>query len=584
MPFDGICLRAVVREVRECLLGGRVSRVHQPAPLEVVLVVSRGGTRRLLLSAHAEGARAHLIEESPPNPERPPVFCQVLRKHLEGLRLVEVAQPDLERVLLLDFAPAAGAPPARRLVAEFMGRHSNIILLADGVVVDAVKRYSHAVSRHREVLPGRPYVPPPESGKLDPRKSDEETFHRRLLSHPLDTPVAAALQKSVAGLSTVLAREVVFRAGLPADLTLEFCGAHELRLLRSALARMMADVCEGRFRPTLVLDRGRPVEFAALDLTHCGHLDRRHRESVSLVLEEHFNVRKRHDCLRRERQSLLAAIHRHRKSLAARMEAARAALEEDPERYRVYGELLMAHLHCVAPGADSVTLENFYDGGHVFIPLRPELSPVANAQHYFKKYRKLKRAREEGREKRERLREELAYLEGLELAVELAETPEELTDVRRELEEQGYVRGEAQTRPERPARPESGPLRFLSSDGLEILVGKNNRQNEYLWRHVATDGDLWLHAKDLPGAHVIVRTRGRPVPATTLEEAASLAAYFSRGRGAGKVPVDYTLRRNVYKPKGARPGKVLYEDFRTVVAAPEPDLVARLARPSAGVP
>jgi predicted ribosome quality control (RQC) complex YloA/Tae2 family protein len=575
----------VVREVRECLLGGRVSRVHQPAPLEVVLVVSRGGTRRLLLSAHAEEARAHLIEETPPNPERPPVFCQVLRKHLEGLRLVEVAQPDLERVLLLDFAPAAGAPPARRLVAEFMGRHSNIILLADGVIVDAVKRYSHAVSRHREVLPGRPYVPPPEADKLDPCNPDEETLSRRLLSHPLDTPLAAALQRSVAGLSTVLAREVVFRAGLPPDLALEFCGAHELRLLRCALERMTADVREGRFRPTLVLERGHPVEFAALDLTHCGHLDRRHRESVSLLLEEYFGRKKRLEALRREKQSLLTVINRHRKGLGAQVEALRAALEEDPERYRVYGELLMAHLHRVTPGSDSVTLENFYDGNlEVSVPLRPELSPVANAQHYFKRYRKLKRAREESLEKRERLREELAYLEGLELAVELAETLEELADVRRELEEQGYLPREAEIRRDRRVLPGSGPLRFLSSDGLEILVGKNNRQNEYLWRHVATDGDLWLHAKDLPGAHVIVRTGGRPVPPTTLEEAASLAAYFSRGRGAAKVPVDYTLRCNVYKPKGARPGMVLYEDFRTVVAAPDPDLVARLAGPSASVP
>ncbi len=584
MPFDGICLRAVVAELRERILGGRVSRVHQPSSLEVVLVVSRGGTRRLLLSAHAEEARAHLVGEIPPNPERPPVFCQVLRKHLEGLRLVEVAQPDLERVLFLDFAPAAGVSCARRLVAEFMGRHSNIILLADGIIIDAVKRYSHAVSRHREVLPGRPYVPPPEADKLNPSEADEEIFSRRLLSHPLDTPVAAALQKSVAGLSTVLAREVVFRAGLPVDLALEFCGAHELRLLRSALERMVADVRGGRFRPTLVLDRDRPVDFAALDLTHCGHLERRHGESVSLVIEEYFGRRKRHDSLRREKQSLLAAIHRHRRRLAAQVEAARAALEEDPERYRVCGELLMAHLHRVAPGVDSVTLENFYDGGRVLIPLRPELSPVANAQHYFKKYRKLKRAREEGLEKRERLREELAYLEELEMAVELAETPEELADVRRELEEQGYVRGEARARPHRRPQPESGPLRFLSSDGLEILVGKNNRQNEHLWRHVAADDDLWLHAKDLPGAHVIVRTGGRPVSPTTLEEAASLAAYFSRGRDAGKVPVDYTLRRNVRKPKGARPGMVLYEDFRTVVAVPDPNLVARLARPSAGVP
>ncbi|MBC7105301.1 MAG: NFACT family protein, partial [Firmicutes bacterium] len=414
VPFDGVCLRAVVAELRERILGGRVARVNQPSPLEVVLAVSRGGTRRLLLSAHAEEARAHLVEETPPNPERPPVFCQALRKHLEGLRLVDVAQPGLERVLVLDFAPAPGAAPARRLVAEFMGRHSNIILLADGTILDAVKRYSHAVSRHREVLPGRPYVPPPEAGKLDPLACDEEAFAAALLSHPLEAPLAAALQKSVAGLSTVLAREVVFRAGLAPDLALEFCGARELRLLRSALAGMMAEVQAGRFRPTLVLDGDRPVEFAAVDLTHCRHLERRHPASVSRVLEEYFGARRRHEALRRERQSLLAVIRRHRKSLAAQMEAVRAALEGDPEHYRACGELLMAHLHRVPPGAESVTLEDFYGGGPVTVPLRPELSPVANAQHYFKKYRKLKRARDEGREKGARLQEELAYLEALE--------------------------------------------------------------------------------------------------------------------------------------------------------------------------
>ncbi|MGI9859889.1 NFACT RNA binding domain-containing protein [Moorella naiadis] len=583
MAFDGLFLAAITEELAP-LTGSRVDRVFQPEKETVILHLREGrDTRKLLLCSLPDQARVHLTTASFTNPPTPPLFCMVLRKHLEGGILTAVEQPGLERVLKLHFSTTdeLGRHTSRLLLIEIMGKHSNIILLnPEGSIIDAARRYTHAVSRHREVLPGRPYIPPPAQDKADPRQLDDEAFSRLLYEGNWGDPLERQLVNRLAGLGPETAREVIYRAGLPAGVTLEGCGAYEVNRLYQALRDILAAAGPAAWQPEVVLTpAGEPLAFASLELHQYPELPREHRATPSAACDYFYSRRREHQLLEGSRRSLEHVLDKELKRCRKKegLQAATVTAAAGAEEFRLAGEIITANIYRIARGQASLTAANFYDpnGAPVTIDLDPTSTPAENAQQYFNRYNKAKHAARLAATQLEHTRAEIAYLESIAQAVSMATTGDDLEEIRRELRQAGYL-PEERVKPGKPGKKgvkkepphASRPLEFTSPDGLPILVGKNNRQNDWLTLKQAAAGDLWLHAKDIPGSHVIIRTAGREVPAATLETAARLAARYSRAGHSSRVPVDYTLVKHVRKPAGAKPGMVIYDHQHTVYVTP----------------
>lgn len=592
MAFDSSILAAVVAEL-QVLVGGRINRVYQPTPEEISLSVYAGGTNlRLLISAHPKNARLHLSEIERVNPPSPPLFCMTLRKHLEGGRILRVEQEGLERIakIVVSVIDELGNPVQRLLVAEIMGKHSNVILLeGTGRIIDSIKRVTSAVSRHREVLPGRLYVPPPEQDRLEPDEITIGKLAERLAHELSETAVSEFLIGTVAGLGPLMARELEFRAGL--------AGRNVAHLVQSDTAHLASlieviqawatDLRNRAFVPTLLLDKSERVQdFAAFPVRHWPGPFRT-SPTTGALLDFFFDERERQERIEQTRGNLIRVVsselERCRKKLALQEES--LAESGKAEEYRLMGELLTANLYQVSRGQDRITVVNYYDpdGGTLEIPLDPKRSPSENAQRFYRKYAKAKSTLEQAGEQRTKTLEEIDYLEQVEASLEQAVSLPDLEEIRRELAASGYIKETGRRPAEAHATKTqaSPPLTLRTSDGLEVWVGRNNRQNDYLTLKLAGPADLWFHTREIPGSHVILRVPpGARVPETSILEAALLAAYFSKARHSSQVPVDFTQRKHVRKPSGAKPGMVIYDSQRTVYVTPsEPEVKALLARP-----
>ena len=574
MPMDGLTIGFAVRELNSLLAGGRVDKITQPERDTVVLLLRAGSeNRRLLLCASANNARCHLTSEKFSNPLEPPVFCMTLRKQLSGSRLIALRQIGGDRVVHIDFDAVneLGDHVLRRLVLEIMGRHSNLMLLdGDGRILEAARHVSPDMSRVRQIQPGLTYELPPAQDKLDPETMSAGELAARLQAQG-DVPLHKALGACVTGLSAASAKELAFRVlqsgeDRPADLD---SAAQRLVSLLGRLPEMTA--------PRVLED----PDGSARDVYAFPYLSQplqlqREYHSVSAALEHYFGLRDRQDRLAQKSASMLRLL----KNEVARCEKKLALQEEElasaarMEEYRVMGELINANLWQLKKGQAAADLPNYYDeaGGTLTVPLDTQLTPSQNAQRYFKKYQKARSAREKAATEREKTLSELDYLEGMLLDVGKCVGESELEEIREELARTGYMKRITNRRQQR-VLPESRPYRYRSSDGIEILVGKNARQNERLTASARGD-ETWLHAKDMPGSHVIIRREGG-VPDTTLKEAALLAAWYSKGQNSSTVPVDYTLRRYVKKPGGSAPGFVIYTHQRTLyMTATEQDIRA----------
>lgn len=572
MSFDGIVTRAVVRELERVLETGRVAKIHQPFKTELVLVIrARGKNHKLLLSAHAQYARMHLVKETPDNPPEPPAFCMVLRKHLEGAVLESIEQVGYERIVHLNFRGKndIGDDVTKRLVVEIMGKHSNIILVdaESQTIIDAVKRLSPAVNRHRTVLPGATYVSPPDWGKLDPAKAERDDFLKRLdfNAGKLESQISGAVD----GFSPLIARELLHRAGLPTR-----------EAVVKAFLDLQAELRSEAFHPAIYRSENGKDAFHVLPMSHLAGEEA--FASVSAMLEAFYARKAESDLVRQRVSDLHRIVTNEKKKNERKLKKLQTELREaeDAERYRLFGELLTANLHLAKKGDRELEAVNYYDEQQrtITIPLDPNKTPSENAQGYFRKYAKLKTAKKEIVKQIEQTREEIAYLESVAQQIETASL-KDIAEIREELEEGGYVRRRtAAQRKAKPQRPE--PERYVSSEGAVILVGKNNRQNDYLTTRLASPDDTWLHAKDSPGSHVVIRAK--TFGERTLLEAAGLAAYFSKSRLSSRVPVDYTLIRHVRKPSGAKPGFVIYDHQKTVFVTPDESLVARLKENAKG--
>ncbi|MCL2337341.1 MAG: NFACT family protein [Firmicutes bacterium] len=584
MPLDGLFLYGINRELNDLLSQGRIEKIYQPAREEIVLTISKPGAKhRLLLNGGAENARVHLTSLARPNPASPPMFCMLLRKHLEGGRIIEFRQSGWDRVLdiRVDCRDELGQPVVKSLLCEIMGRHSNIILVsrAGDLILDGIRRYSHAVSRHREVLPGRVYLPPPEQGKADPFALTEDIFRTLLMSGDLDSDLATVIQRSIGGFSIPTCRELVMSAGMDREIGLEYCGEHEMRALWQTLQKTLAGIRQEGVRATLLYHPdGAPADFFPLEPAY-REGQRQLTGTANQIADTFFTAQFNRLLIAKEKSRLLGVLKKHSRRISKKLRLQQQSTTDagEGDAFRLYGELLTSFMHLVKKGMTEIALDNYHHpaGEKIIILLNPELNGSENAQAYFKKYAKAKNTGEAAARMAALSEEELHYLEGVAAAVEMAQTMDDLEEIKLEIRGQGYLK-EPVIAPRKSeakkARPHSEPLRFVSGDGFTILVGKNNRQNDHLTFKIAGEQDIWMHTSKIPGSHVIIRTEGREAPLNTLRQAAALAANFSRAKGSSNVPVDYTQRKNVKKPSGARPGFVIYEKQKTLYADPAPDI------------
>ncbi|NLA58268.1 MAG: fibronectin/fibrinogen-binding protein [Firmicutes bacterium] len=582
MAMDGLILAAVREEMQE-LIGCRITKIYQPGKREIVIHCRRPGTTlAVILSADPQYPRVYLTEDVPENPLNPPSFCMLLRKYLEGGKITAVEQPDLDRILQITVENIAehGGPTHYRLIAEIMGRHSNIILLdAAGQVLDAVTRVDSRVNRYREIVPGAIYIPPPDQGKLSLLALDWQAFLTRMAPASPEASVARLIQDNFTGISPQVAVELVSQIGLDRGTLRKEINQGQLEDLYRVLLQLGEKIKEGHFAPQIVLSAdGEPRRISAIPLTSQFE-EAWEFFSMSRALETYYAHKLANEEMEHLRRNLIQVVEGHQDRLVRKIKAQERELSaaEDAETYRTYGELLTANIHRLQKGLESVTLENFYnDLEPVTIPLDPRLTPAENAQDYFRRYSKAKKTKVEGMYHYQQSLEEQVYLEQVRTSLDLAVELSDLLDIQRELMEEGYIRPAKGQKSKELRQDRPQPLRFWSSDGLEILVGRNNRQNDYLTFRIANPDDMWLHVKDIPGSHVVIRSRGTEPPAATLKEAALLAAHYSKSRAGHNVAVDYTARKHVRKPRGAKPGMVIYDHYRTIFVSPLPEIIQPL--------
>ncbi|WP_289136707.1 NFACT family protein [uncultured Brevibacillus sp.] len=567
MAFDGVVTRAVARELHK-LVGGRISKIHQPHHSDIVMQVrTQGETVKLLLSANPTYPRLHITTEEFSNPLEAPMFCMLLRKHCEGGMIESISQVDMERIIHIDVRTRdeLGDTAVRRIIMEIMGKHSNIILIdpATGIILDSAMHVTLAISQYRQVTPGRPYVSPPSQDKNDPLAASQQDFISSIdwNSGRLDKQIVDAYT----GISPLLAKEILHRAGLANRET-----------LWAAFSEVMDAFKQQVYVPNIVETKDKAY-FHVAELTHLQAESITPFPTTQALLQAYYEGKALRDTVKQRAHDLIRFVTGERNKNEKKIEKLEQTLQyaHDAELFRLYGELITANMHQMKRGDKELVTVNWYDetGGTVTIPLDPLKTPSENLQSYYKRYNKAKNSLQVVGEQIEQAKMEILYLDGL--LVQLAHASlKEAEEIREELVEQGYVRDRKKRGPrkKKETRPELEV--YFSTDGTEILVGKNNKQNEYLTNKLASAHDTWLHTKDIPGSHVVIRARA--FTDETLLEAATLAAYFSRAKQGSQIPVDYTLIKHVKKPSGAKPGYVIYEQQRTLFVTPQESLIRQL--------
>ncbi len=559
MAFDGITIANIRKELDEALTGGRVYKIAQPEPDELLLTIKNNGTQqRVTLSASASLPLIYLTDKNKTSPMTAPNFCMLLRKHIQNGKIISISQPGMERIINfeIEHLDEMGDVCRKLLIVELMGKHSNIIFCNDsGVIIDSIKHISGLVSSVREVLPGKEYFIPHTQDKLNPLTASEADFMDRVFAGSM--PCFKALYSGFTGLSPAIAHEICYRAGGDADLSTAALDEAGRKALYRAFSEMMGDVRSGDFSPCIVYENGVPAEYAALRLTSYPEAQRKDYASISDLLEDYYaekntitRIRQRSSDLRR---IVSTALERNIKKYDLQLKQMRDT--EKKYKYRIYGELLNTYGYGVEPGAKSMTALNYYTNEDIVIPLDPMLTAGENAKKYFDKYNKLKRTFEALSQLTLETKSEIDHLESVSNALDIAQKEEDLVQIKEELIESGYIRRKGGSK---KVKVTSRPFHYVSSDGYDIYVGKNNYQNDELTFRFASGNDWWFHAKGIPGSHVVVKSRGDELPDSTFEDAARLAAHYSRGRGQEKVEIDYTEKKNVKKPGGGKPGFVVY--------------------------
>ena len=579
MALDGIVISNIVAELNSTILNSKISKIAEPEADELLLTLKGpNGSFRLSMSASASLPFIYLTPTNKVSPLTAPTFCMVLRKHIANGRITKIYQPGMERIINfeIEHLNEMGDLCHKVLIIELMGKYSNIIFTdSDGTIIDSAKRIPASVSSVREVLPGRAYtIPATQEDKYNPLTVDSKQFADIISAKPLT--VSKAIYSSFSGISPLVANELAHRAGLDADSPVAAYSHDELLHLGSNFTWMMEDIKNNRFTPNIVRDGNEPKEFSSIELTQYSDLTVTKYESISEVLELYYSERNTYTRIRQKsadlRKHVNTLLERNQKKYSLQMKQLKDS--EKREKYKVYGELINAFGYGLTPDDKFLEAANYYDDNKIIkIPIDNTKTPAENAQKYFRDYKKKQTAGQMLKKLLLEGEDEIEYLSNVLYEVETAPGEQALNEVRAELKSQGYLKYYKQR--ERKQKP-ADFLRYRSSDGFEILIGRNNLQNDKLTLHTARGKDVWFHVQKAPGSHTVVMSRGEDVPDTTKQEAAELAVLHSSQNGGAKVPVDTTEVRNIWKANGARPGMVLYNDYTTVYITPRAGLEEQL--------
>lgn len=588
MPLDAICLGAVTNELNQALAGCRVEKVYQPDRDEIVLQTrGQGGAKRLLLSIAAGAPRVHFIDAARENPAAPPMFCMLLRKHVQGAKIAAITQPAVERMLAieLDTTDEMGVPCQKKLICELMGKHSNVILCdGDGRILDALRRVDGDLSGKRQVLPGLFYRMPPAQDKHDPFALSGAGLAAAVRQADGEQPLDRFLLSQLLGFSPLLCRELSYRATGDAAARIGTLTDEQCEKLGQVFDDLMNFLREGRARPFLLskAEDGAVFDFTFLPVTQYeGVMTVTQAESFSALLAAFFEKKGRAERMARRSADLHKTVVNARDRLARKLAAQQKELDatHNREQYKRMGDLITANLYQLEKGMNKATVIDYYAEycPEVEITLDVRLTPQQNAQRYFKQYNKAKTAETVLTEQIERGRADLAYLESVLVALGEAENERDLSQLREELTQTGVLSNKQTRNKKLRAKPvQAKPFHYRTSDGFEVFAGKNNLQNDLLTLKTAFKSDIWFHTQKIHGSHVILVTDGREPTDQAMTEAAMIAAYHSKARQSSRVPVDYTPVRQVKKPAGAKPGMVIYHVYQTAYVTPDEAAVEKL--------
>lgn len=565
MAFDGFVVAALVKEMNDKLLGGRLYKIAQPEEDELFITIKNNKEQyRLLLSASASLPLVYILQDNKPSPLTAPNFCMLLRKHISNGRIVAVTQPGLERIIRfeIEHLDDMGDLCRKFLIVELMGKHSNIIFCDENdVIIDSIKHIPAYVSSVREVLPGRSYFIPNTSGKHNPLTVSRDEFISIMSEKPM--PVQKALYSAFTGISPVSAEEICHRASADDTVSAGSMTEAEAAHLYGTFHNIMEDISFGSFAPCIIYNADEPVEFSAIPLTMYSDdsgsgLRIEHSTSISEVLISFYEKKNNITRIRQRsadlRQIVNTALERNNKKYDLQLK--QLADTEKREKYRIYGELINAYGYDIPEGAKSFEALNYYTNEMITIPLQEDLTARENSVKYFERYNKLKRTYEALSKLTVETKEEIEHLESISNALDIAVSYDDLVQLKEEMIEYGYIHRKGSRN--KKEKITSRPFHYISSDGFHMYVGKNNYQNEELTFKLATGNDWWFHAKNIPGSHVIVKTENKELPDNTFEEAARLAAHYSKGSKQEKVDVDYIQKKHIKKPAASKPGFVIY--------------------------
>jgi len=571
MSFDGTVVAGITYELKTHLTGGYITKIAQPEKDALVLTVKNNRTQyRLFLSANASLPLAYITEESRKSPMTAPNFCMLLRKHLGSAKILDISQPGLERIIRIktEHLDEMGDLSVKNLVIELMGKYSNIILLDDEEkVLDSIKHVSMLVSSVREILPGKSYFVPEQEGRINPLEADIDYFNNIIAKKPMS--VGKAIYTSLTGFSPQLANEICALSGLDSDQSTASLNAENVGAIFDNFQKFINLIKKGEFTPTIYYGANlAPKAFAAFRLSIYSDMESKTFSDISSLLEEFYNSKDKTDRIRQKSTDLRKLITNAISRTANKLDIFAKQLRdtENRDKFRIYGELITTYGYQADDGAKVLTCTDYYSGKEVNINLDTTIPVMANAKKYFDKYARLKRTYEAVLVQQKEAQAELNHLESIKMSLDIAENEEDLAEIRKELENAGYAKKTGTSGKKGKAKEAKGtPLHFISSDGFDIYVGKNNIQNDYLTFKLASNSDWWFHAKKCAGSHVLLVTNGREVPDRTFEEAGRLAVHYSSvntsslASGDGtKHEVDYVQKKEVKKPNGAKPGYVVY--------------------------
>lgn len=586
MPFDGFTVNSLVHELNNTILDGKVEKIYQPEKDELLFIIRKlKNNFRLLISANPSLPKFHLMEEKKDNPLIAPSFCMLLRKHLLGSKILNIKQLSLERVIEISFEgiDEMGYKVEKSLIIEIMGRHSNIIFINNGdfTIIDSIKKVSPHMSSVRTVLPGLKYVYPPSKDRIDPLDISEKLFLNDIKNLSGSIMAYKYLMKRFFGISTLMAQEICFISCVEPELDLKDSKDEMALKLYSGFNIILKKVHKTEYKPNIIMENNKIIEFSPFDLSIYKSYDKTYFDSMSKVVDTYYSEKDKLNRMKQKTGDLHRTVSNRLDRSIKKLEILSYELNDARKckHYKLCGDLIMANLYSLEKGMDNALLPNYNssDLELIEIKMNKNLTPAENSQNYYKKYNRSKKALRLLANQINLTKEEIIYLESVMDSLDKCYDDEEIDEIKQELSQQGYLkRVNNKSKTSKEKKKNHKLLHYVSSTNFNIYVGKNNVQNDYLTLKFANPTDLWFHTKDIPGSHVIVKTGNEEIDNMTIIEAALLAVYHSKGKLSSNVPVDYTQKKNVKKPAGAKPGKVIYDNYKTIYITPEVELINRI--------